>query len=86
MTQRTLKLSALCAVLLAMAGCSTSQAVNANKEKLASSARAIVGTSLVGAVGATQGDQDKIDETVAGLCGAGVWKASECTKHGQETQ
>lgn len=66
---------------LALAGCSTSQAVNAKKTPLANSARAIVGTSLIGAKGATASDQNKIDETAAGLCGAGVWRPSECARH-----
>ena len=81
-------IKAACFVVFAssVAGCSTSQAVNAKKPTLANSARAIVGTSLIGAQGASQGDQDKIDDTVAGLCGAAVWRPSECAKHGQETQ
>ncbi|WP_428832904.1 hypothetical protein [Pseudaminobacter soli (ex Li et al. 2025)] len=46
--------------------------------------RKVVGTSLIGAKGATPADQLKIDETAAGLCGAGVWSASECARHGRE--
>ncbi|WP_412549867.1 hypothetical protein [Sinorhizobium meliloti] len=37
--------------------------------------------SLIGARGATAFDQDKIDETVAGLCGARAWTQSECARH-----
>lgn len=42
----------------------------------------VVGTSLVGTRGATPGDQTNIDETAAGLCGAGIWTRSECARHG----
>ncbi|WP_338009993.1 hypothetical protein [Nitratireductor pacificus] len=48
--------------------------------------RAVVGTSLIGARGVTPGDQRKIDETAAGLCGASIWSASECARHGRETK
>jgi len=48
--------------------------------------RAVVGTSLVGARGATPQDQIKIDETAAGLCGAGVWSKTDCARHGRETR
>lgn len=73
----------LAVIALTVAGCSTSQAVTAKKPTLNKSARAIVGTTLVGAKGATPQDQDKIDDTAAGLCGAGVWTQSECLKHGK---
>lgn len=66
---------------LSAAGCTSTQAVSASKQKLNLTARAIVGTSLVGARGATPADQDKIDETAAGLCGAGAWTKTECTAH-----
>jgi hypothetical protein len=46
--------------------------------------RKVVGTSLVGARGATPTDQLRIDETAAGLCGAGVWTRTECARHGRE--
>lgn len=65
------------------AGCTTSQQVAASKERLNSSARAIVGTYLAGARGATARDQDRIDETVARLCGASVWTPAECARHGR---
>jgi hypothetical protein len=63
------------AVLLAalLAGCSTSQPATAGKADIRSSLRPIVGTTLIGAKGATPADQGKIDDTAAGLCGAGVW-------------
>nr|WP_246747076.1 hypothetical protein [Nitratireductor aquibiodomus] len=48
--------------------------------------RDVVGTSLIGARGATADDQRKIDETAAGLCGGGIWSPTECARHGRETQ
>jgi hypothetical protein len=44
-----------------------------------------VGTSLIGARGETPVDQEAIDDTVAGVCGAGVWTAGECLAHDQKT-
>ena len=63
-----------------LAACSTSQPAPVTAEGL----RKVVGTSLVGARGATAADQLRIDETAAGLCGAGVWTKSECARHGRE--
>lgn len=64
---------------LGVLGCSPT--TNATKNDLNLTARQIVGTSLIGAKGATVQDQDKIDDTVAGLCGSGAWKKSECKAH-----
>ncbi|WP_293721997.1 hypothetical protein [Stappia sp.] len=64
-----------------MGACGTMQTTSATRDDLRRSARAIIGTSLVGARGLTAGDQDKIDDTVAGLCGARVWTRSECARH-----
>lgn len=72
----------LIAVALTTAGCSPSRPVPVTVEGL----RPVVGTSLIGAKGATRSDQSKIDETVAGLCGGGVWTNSECARHGTETK
>ncbi|MQX47538.1 hypothetical protein [Sinorhizobium medicae] len=74
-----LALTAACA--LSAAGCTSTQQVSASKDRLNQAARAVVGTSLIGARGATPADQDKIDETVAGLCGASAWSQSECARH-----
>ena len=77
-----LKLIALLAVsVLTLAGCSTSQQVSASADTQRDTARRIVGIALIGAKGATPSDQDKIDDTAAGLCGAGVWTPSECKRH-----
>lgn len=79
-----MKLTALVltvASALSAAGCTSTQQVSASKDRLNQAARAVVGTSLIGARGATPADQDKIDETVAGLCGARAWTPSECARH-----
>ena len=66
-------------VTLTAASCSTLKPAPANKDGL----RRVVGTSLVGVQGRTQRDQLGIDETAAGLCGAGIWTPSECARHGR---
>ncbi|MDX0517208.1 hypothetical protein GOD64_27850 [Sinorhizobium medicae] len=55
---------------MSAASCTSTQQVYASKDRLNQAARAVVGTSLIGARGATRADQDKIDETLTGLCGA----------------
>lgn len=67
-----------------MAGCSHSQQGNAAKPDLIRATRGIVGTDLIGARGATPRDQDKIDDTIAGLCGVKVYTESECDRHGSD--
>ncbi|PDT39801.1 MULTISPECIES: hypothetical protein [Sinorhizobium] len=79
MKPSALALTVACA--LSAAGCTSTQQVSASKDRLNQAARAVVGTSLVGARGATPADQDKIDETVAGLSGARAWTQSECAHH-----
>ncbi len=64
-----------------LAACSTSQPAPVTVDGL----RKVVGTSLIGTRGATRADQLKINETAAGLCGAGVWTKTECTRHGVES-
>ena len=80
---KLIRLASSVVFALMVAGCTTSVPGDAPKPKLTNSARAIVGTSLIGAKGATPADQDKIDDTAAGLCGAAVWTASECARHGR---
>lgn len=80
---RLIRLASSAVIVLMAAGCTTSLPGGAPKPKLTNSARAIVGTSLIGARGATPADQEKIDDTAAGLCGAAVWTASECARHGR---
>lgn len=64
---------------LLLAACTTSKPVPVDRSGL----RGVVGTSLIGTKGATATDQTNIDETVAGLCGGGVWTKSECARHGR---
>lgn len=73
--------SLLAVSMFVLHGCATSTGVSASKEQLNLTARSVVGTSLIGARGATPADQDKIDDTVAGLCGARVWTKEECSAH-----
>ena len=70
------------AAALSVAGCSTTKRAPVTSDGL----RDVVGTSLIGARGATAVDQRSVDETVAGLCGASVWSPSECARHGRETR
>jgi len=37
----------------------------------------------MGARGATDADQRKIDKTVVRLCAGGVWRPDECGRHGE---
>lgn len=79
MQRIALALTVACAV--SVAGCTSTARVNASKEQLNLTARSIVGISLIGARGATSADQEKIDDTVAGICGARVWTKDECSVH-----
>jgi hypothetical protein len=78
-----LALAVACAV--SAAACTPTQQVSGSKEKLSRTARETVGTSSIGARGATPADQDTIDDMVAGVCGAGVWPPGECLAHDQKT-
>lgn len=78
----TLTRLALCVLTAALsASCTTSPKLSAGTERLASTTRQIVGTSLIGVKGATPKDQDGVDDAVAGLCGAGSYKPNECATH-----
>lgn len=66
---------------LMLASCTTSSQTSAQKKDLTNSARGIVGTSLIGAKGATPSDDRKIGRTAARLCGTGVWTTAECATH-----
>lgn len=63
------------------AACTTTGPVVAGPSELRETVRRVVGTDLIGARGATGRDQGRIDATVAGLCGAGVWTRTECARH-----
>lgn len=76
-----LKEFALCAAsALALAACGTSPQIAAKKPKLTELARNVEGTSMIGVKGLTAGDQERIDEHNAGMCGAKVWTPSECAR------
>ena len=77
---RTGVLSIVAALLLV--GCTTSNPVPVTRDGL----RTVVGTDLIGARGATGEDQMKIDLTISGLCGGGVYTRSECARHGRQTR
>ena len=62
------------------AGCSTTGTVGA-KAEIRDTIRVVVGTDLIGARGASERDQRKIDVTAAGLCSARVWTGPECRRH-----
>lgn len=77
----------LCAAsALIVASCTPSRQGNAGKTDFVKTARSIVGTELIGTKGATPEDQDGIDDTVAGICGAKVWTKEECELHQKNTQ
>jgi hypothetical protein len=79
----TPKLAAIAiASVLPLAACSTSPTAPAGIEGL----RAVVGTTLIGARGATPADQEAIDQTAAGLCGAAVWTRTQCAEHGRRSR
>jgi len=75
------RLAFVVACALSAVACTSTQQASVAKGQLQSTARAIVGTSLIGARGATAKDQEKIDETVAGVCGSQTWTAEECAAH-----
>lgn len=65
-----------------LVGCGTPAGISASADLQKSTVRSVIGTSLIGTKGKTDRDQFAIDETVAGICGAGVWTQSECARHG----
>lgn len=72
---------------LAVAGCTTSQQVSAQKDEVSKAARRIIGNSLPGAIGATPADQKKIDTTVARACApVFVYTPAECRRHTEATK
>lgn len=76
-----LQLRALTKALLIMtpavmlAGCGTSGPADVD------GLRRTVGIDLIGARGATDADQRKIDRTVVRLCSGKVWNRDECGRH-----
>lgn len=76
LTNRT-RLGLVMTTALMLAGCGTSAPANV------AGLRNVVGTDLIGAVGATDKDQRKIDRTVVGICAASIWAKAECAEHGR---
>jgi|GEM_PF-2761092 len=64
-------------VVLMMAACTTSQPATVNGVKRA------IGQKLPGAQGLTLKDQDRIDDTVARGCAAGIYPVDLCDRHTQ---
>jgi len=64
------------ALVATLAGCGTLPPASVEDVRRA------LGPSLPGAIGATPADQAKIDETIAGACGAGIYTRAECRAHG----
>ena len=60
-----------------LAGCSTTAPLSV------AGLRRVVGTDLIGARGATDVDQRKIDHTVVRLCAGGVWTPDTCRRHNE---
>ncbi|MCK8780578.1 hypothetical protein M0654_11330 [Rhizobium sp. NTR19] len=75
------RLASVVACALSVAACTSTKQASVAKGQLQSTARSIAGTSLIGARGATERDQDKIDDTVAGLCASKAWTKEECAAH-----
>ncbi|MCF6370690.1 hypothetical protein [Rhizobium halophilum] len=48
--------------------------------------RSVVGTDLLGARGATDADQRKIDRTVVRLCEGAVYTRNDCARHDEAFQ
>lgn len=79
--RRVMRLMMLGSVLLlALPGCGTLRPESVD------GLRRVVGTDLIGAKGKTAEDQNRIDTTVVGMCGGGVYTPSECAKHEEKTR
>ncbi|MDR6432044.1 hypothetical protein [Brucella pseudogrignonensis] len=61
-----------------LAGCGHSGPANV------SGVRSVLGSDLMGARGATDVDQRKIDRTIVRGCAGGVWSKDECAKHDEK--
>jgi hypothetical protein len=77
MLRVTAPIAAVMISTFALQGCGTSAPASAAGLKRA------VGTDLIGARGATDADQRKIDRTVVGICAADLWTRAQCARHGE---
>lgn len=78
--KRAKLLMTLCLIMtpaVMLAGCGTSGPANVQ------GLRRVVGTDLIGARGATDADQRKIDRTVVRFCAGSIWTRKECSLHGE---
>ena len=66
------------ALLAGCAGISSPVSVSASPDL-----RRALGTALPGTRGATQRDQEAIDDTVAGGCKIALYKPQECARHNE---
>ncbi|MCD4509701.1 hypothetical protein LQT97_00490 [Brucella pseudogrignonensis] len=79
--KRLTKPLALCSIMISalmLVGCGHSGPANV------SGVRSVLGTDLLGARGATDADQRKIDRTIVRGCAGGVWSKDECAKHDEK--
>lgn len=72
---RLTKLALFLSAVLTVAGCSTLQPANV------AGVDRVIGDALPGAQGETTEDQDRIDETVARACAAGLYSTELCNLH-----
>ncbi|MGU3575628.1 hypothetical protein ACLBWZ_08845 [Brucellaceae bacterium C25G] len=72
---KPLVLLSLMMSVLSLVACGHSAPANVN------GVRSVLGTDLMGARGATDADQRKIDRTIVRGCAGGVWSKDECAKH-----
>ena len=72
---RLIKQAAFLSVALMVAGCSTSQPASVE------GVDRVIGDALPGAKGESIADQNRIDETVARACAAGLYSTDLCDLH-----
>ena len=76
--KKPLALRSIMISALMLAGCGHSGPANV------SGVRSVLGADLLGARGATDADQRKIDRTIVRGCAGGVWSKDECAKHDEK--
>ncbi|MEJ5081040.1 hypothetical protein [Ochrobactrum sp. MYb379] len=76
--RKPLVLCSLMISALTLAACGHSAPANVQ------GVRSVLGSDLMGARGATDADQRKIDRTIVRGCAGGVWSKDECAKHDEK--